>query len=316
MRVPSSRGAYADEDVTDLVEPRSMNIESLQSTEDGLDAISVLDLLKLTPVAQSNGWNADIADRKLPGKLGHPEQSLREAGGILMLSVAYDNTGTGRPGFPGLNIPPLLGAIKPITYSYRPYFVPSHDNKKIEVQFVSDAAKNRVVNVWYGITVKLSFEGKLVIFSYSALFSHLATALVLLASATTVVTYGVLYCGPSKYGLLMYQVSEDFSDWRHLRELGHTVESKPVDYVTGHKILQAIKDSNKLSDEDILSILACYEVRLNKLDGKDPHLAFEKTQTDEQISNHENKDSMRFQRRVLDFERRFYDTMKTTAAAE
>merc|ERR1719272_2720229 len=107
---------------------------------------------------------------------------------MMMLSVNYDNTGAGRPGFPGLDFPSvMLGAVKPVTYSYRPYFIPTKENKKVEVMMNSDSSTKRTVNVWYGVTVKMSFEGNLVTFSLSKLLSAFTTGLVLLSSATTIV---------------------------------------------------------------------------------------------------------------------------------
>jgi hypothetical protein len=321
MVVPNTEGTYAPEDAVGLVNQTEMNINSLTGSETGSDTISVLDLLKLTPVAQDFKWREDVADRKLPDHFGHPKESIREAGGMLMLSVSYDNTGPGRPGFPfmegwGMDDVPLLGAIKEITYTYRPYFVPSNDNKKVEVKFDSDASKTRTVNVWYGITVKLSFEGKLVKFSAAAVFTALATALVLLTSATTIVTYGVLYLGPTKYGLLMYQTSEDFTNWKEMRSNKSATGAfgKTVDYVTGQTLIEAMDKDEVLSKDQLLNILMAYEVRLNKLDGQDPHLAFETELAEDSASKHQNQDAMKVRKRVKDFEKSFYAKHKRGGA--
>merc|ERR1739848_682942 len=115
--------------------------------------------------------------------MGHPNSSLREKGGIVMLSINYDNTGNGRPGIPGLDLPSfMLGAIKPITYGYRPYFIPNNENKKVEALMSSDSSRTRVVNIWYGLTLKMSFEGRLVVFSTSKLLSSFTTGMLLLSS--------------------------------------------------------------------------------------------------------------------------------------
>jgi hypothetical protein len=240
--------------------------------------------MKLTPEAHKFKWQEHIADRKWPEGSGHPKHSLREVGGMLMLSVDYANTGYGRPGIPGLDLPAFfLGAIKPITYTYRPYFIPTDSNKQVEVLFHNDDSKKRTVNIWYGMTVKLSFEGSLTKFSMTVLLSTLTTALVLLSSATTIVTYLALYLmkASDKYTLMMYQYTEDFSDYKELVARNSKYRQNephricPVSSPSGLLLAQAhLDESKELNAKEIIRILTDYEVRLNRLDGMDPELAF------------------------------------------
>lgn len=280
ISVPSTNDTLliAPEDKLDLVTPQDLGVHSLKETDEGMDQIKFLDLLKLSPIAQGHpSWNGeDISDRKLPDWFGHPESSIRESGGILMLSVSYDNTGYGRPGFPGLDMPSLwLGSVKPVTYSYRPYFIPTKTNKKVEVIHGSDSS-TRVVNIWYGVTVKMSFEGKLVMFTLSKLLTAFTTGLVLLSSASTIVIYLALYVfkDKAKYLVQMYQYTEDMSDYRGMVSSGIQTETH---YATGEILLDVNRrqaQGRALTQDETLSILTDYEIRLNRLDGRDPELAF------------------------------------------
>merc|ERR1719201_178730 len=190
---------------------------------------------------------------------------------MLMLAVNYDNTGYMRPGFPGLDMPDFaLGAIKPVTYTYRPYFIPTSGNKKVEVLFESDEAKTRTVNIWYGVTIKMSFEGTLCKFGFSALLTTLTTALVLVTSASTIVTYMALYLfkASAKYTLLMYQYSEDFTAYKD-----HVANKKKerVDYASGELLLKKAA-AKSLTEQEIYTLFLDHEFRMNKLDGRDPQL--------------------------------------------
>lgn len=279
MEVPNTTGAIAPEDKTNLVDPKDFGVTSLVGTPDGLDQITLADLLALTPVAQKHGWKDDVLDRKSDGTSGHPDTSLREEGGMMMLSVNYANTGYMRPGIPGIDFPALsLGAVKPITYTYRPYFIPKKSNKRVEVKQSSDTSQERIVNVWYGVTVQMSFEGAIVEFSFSQLLHGLTTGLVLLSSATTIVIYIALYLHPrkEKYLLQMYQYTEDMSWYKDLKakRAKQHMDTVPALHYTGKTLLSARKPRRKLEDNEILDILTDYEVRLNRCDGMDPELAF------------------------------------------
>lgn len=272
MKIPNTSGDVAPEDIATVVKPADLGITSLTGTKDGLDEISLEDLLKLAPVAQQKNWTTDVPDRKFPKAFGHPDTSIRESGGMMMLTVSYDNTGHWRPGFPGLDMmfgSIGMGAIKPITYTYRPYFVPTKANKRVEVQQASDKVTHRVVNIWYGVTVQYSFEGKLVEFSFAGLLKALTTGLVLLSSATTIVIYFALYVAKykDKYLGQMYQFTEDMSNYKKLDHKKEAVSSWSAD-----KMLLAAE--GKLTLDDIQEIMIDTEIRLNRLDGRDPQMAF------------------------------------------
>jgi len=273
--VPNTLGAVAPEDEAHNVKPEELGINSLTGTPDGLDQIKFKDLLKLTPVARNFSWTEDIPDRKLPRQFGHAETSIRESGGMLMLSVDYDNTGTGRPGLPGLDLPAFfLGSIKPVTYTYRPYFIPTKSNKRVEVLQASDASATRTVNIWYGVTVQMSFDGRVVEFSFSQLLHGFTTGLVLLSSATTLVVCLALYVckHKEKYLLQMYQYTEDMSEYKEL-----PLSNLNFTSFTGKRLHDCRGkggDTGELSNKEITDILVDYEIRLNRVDGRDPKLAF------------------------------------------
>jgi hypothetical protein len=288
LKIPKTnynRTYCAPEDFEGALDPADYpgGIDSLNSGLGGVDTISLGDLFRLTPEAHKFGWQEHIADRKWGVESGHPEHSLREVGGMMMLAVSYENTGYGRPGIPHVDLPSFfMGEIKPITYTYRPYFIPTTHNKQVEVLFNSDDSKKRTVNIWYGVTVKLSFEGSLTVFSMTVLLSTLTTALVLLTSATTIVTYMALYVmkASDKYTLMMYQYTEDFSDYKDLVRINKKNCKEPhkicpVSSPSGLLLAQAHMDESKdLTPKEIIRILTDYEVRLNRLDGMDPELAF------------------------------------------
>jgi hypothetical protein len=169
-----------------------------------------------------------------------------------------------------------LGQIKPVTYTYRPYFIPAKNNKRVEVIQSADSSPKRVVNIWYGVTVQMSFEGSIVAFSFAQLLTGLCTGLVLLSSATTLVVYLALYVfqHKDKYLLQMYQYTEDMSDYK---ALNHSKGDLVTTSFTGNKLFGARGKGDEnatLSLKDVTDILVDYEVRLNRLDGRDPKLAF------------------------------------------
>jgi len=276
MEVPNTVGDVAPEDRKGTIQPTELGIHSLKGTPEGFDQIEFKDLLRLTPIARNNSWDKDIPDLKLPRDFGHPETSIRESGGMLMLSVSYENMGPMRPGIPGIDMPSfLLGAIKPITYTYRPYFIPTQSNKRVEVLQESDSSTSRTVNVWYGVTVQMSFEGQVVVFSFSQLLHGFTTGLVLLSSATSIVVALAIYVFPhkEKYLLQMYQYTEDMSDYKSLPHDKLDVTSHTGKYL--HDARKATgSESSELTNQQITDILVDYEIRLNRIDGRDPKLAF------------------------------------------
>jgi len=282
MKVPSSPGAIAAEDAAGLSSPEEVGVSTLRGTASGKDEISLHDLLRVTPVAQRNDMKV-ILDTELGKDFGHPGKSLRDVGGVLLLDVNYANDGIGRSGIPGLqSISPVDTTIKPITYSYRPYFVPTNMNKKSQLTQASDTATTRTVDIWYGITIKMQFNGQLVAFSWSKVLKALTTGLVLLTMATTITTALASYILPlkEKYKLLMFQMSEDFSDFSHLRaakgEAG--IEKMTANFVSGDLLKETLgpdgRAKQELPNPELVQILAITEMRLGRLDGMDPVMTF------------------------------------------
>lgn len=284
-KVPNTAGAIASEDAKGLVSAEELGAPSLTGSTTGEDVISFGDFLRTTPVAQDYGIKGSVLDAKLPDKFGHPGKSLREEGGMLLLDVNYDNTGYMRPGFPGL---PESFQIKPITYSYRPYFVPSTKNEKYQLVEQSDHADYRIVDIWYGVTVKMQFNGQLVVFSWSKVLHALTSGLVLLSMATTLVCYAASYVMPlnEKYNGLMYQISEDFTEFSELRKnkLGQSSEvwkSMASVFASGTIIMKHLagdgtpKTEDPISNDELVTILCLNEMRLNRLDAMDTRMIYD-----------------------------------------
>jgi hypothetical protein len=280
MAVPQSTGDTAPEDMQGLTNASAAGVPSLRASF-GKDTITLSDLLKLTPVAQRFGID-EVLDSKLPDKMGHPQESLREKGGILMLDVNYDNTAEMRPGFGPF-------PVKPITYTYRPSFVPAAENYKYQLIQTKDNSDHRIVDIWYGISIRMTFNGEIVKFQLVKLFSALTTGLVLLASASTLVLYLAAYVLPlaEKYCLLLYQLSEDFSDYCCLKSRAGNLEGDKAPksmYWVGALLFEKLQKKDgtatpqsdrKIKDDELLGILATTEMRLNRLDGMDPLAVFD-----------------------------------------
>jgi len=284
-KIPNTAGDIAPEDAAGLLSADDLGLSSLSGATDGSgeDTISFGDFLKATPVAQNEGITHDVLDAKLPDSFGHPGKSLREVGGMLLLDVDYSNTGKLRPGLPGL---PEQYQIKPITYLYRPYFVPTNANEKYQLLAQSDHAEWRIVDIWYGVTIKMQFNGQLVVFSWSKVLKALTSGLVLLSMATTLVCYAASYVLPlqEKYNALMYQMSEDFSQFGALRKsyldknLGDAWKKRTSVFASGTTLMKHLNPDGSVAKEinnvDIIRILATTEMRLNRLDAMDPRMIY------------------------------------------
>jgi len=274
-KVPNTSGAAAAEDLVGLSSTKEMGIPSLTGTPTGEDEISVRDLLKTTPVAQDHHLETPL-DAQLPAGLGHPGKSLREVGGMVLLDVDYSNDAITRPGFHGLLGPRL--AVKPVTYEYRPSFVPTRTNTINQVIQRDDDAQTRTVDVWHGITIKFQFNGRLVKFSWQGLLKSLTTALVLVTMASTLVGMFAAYVAAlsEKYCLLMYQLSEDFSDYCNYKGsvAGDVWTKTQATRPGGKMLLDKLNGDMKLTDDQLIQLLCLVEMRLNRLDGQDPRLVF------------------------------------------
>lgn len=297
VKIPGTSGAIAPEDASTLVSQEDIGISTLKGAATGEDVISVADLLRTCPVAQKfPKVRENVLDAELPKDFGHEGKSLREAGGMLLLDVDYSNNGYLRPGIPLL--PSSLGMdIKPITYMYRPYFVPTNKNEKFQLVEESDHAEERVIDIWYGLTIKMQFNGQLVVFTWSKVLKALTAGLVLLSMASTLVVSAASYILPmnEKYNALMYQMSEDMSNFKEMRGsrvscLGNIINPLGLldgseawakmqsTFCTGSKLWEHVaangEPSKEMVNADIVKILCMNEVRLNRLDAMDTRVLF------------------------------------------
>lgn len=278
MKIPNTSGAMAAEDEVGLVSTESMEVESLRGSSEGEDELRLGALLKMTPLAQDLDIKHNIMDVKFPKNLGYAE-SLREGGGMLLLDVSYSNDGYSRPGIPGLG---AAQEIKPITYTYRPFFIPTTTNAKYQVvqSLEGNSDKERILDIWHGITVKFQFQGKLVVFAWRNILKALTTGLVLLASATTIVVSLASFVLPlqEKYNTLMYQPGEDLSDYTTLKNNAKDFKGLKAAFCSGDTLIDCLGEdgqpNKELSHQNMTRILAVTEMRLNRLDGMDPKMTF------------------------------------------
>jgi len=288
--------------------------------------------LKATPVAQTYPKVAEnVLDSKLPDSFGHPGKSLREAGGMLLLDVNYNNNGLLRPGIPLLPSSANMN-IKPITYMYRPYFVPTNKNDKYQLVTGSDHAEERVIDIWYGITIKMQFNGQLVAFTWSKVLSALTAGLVLLSMASTLVIALASYVLPlnEKYNAIMYQMSEDMSDFKKMRDARVSCVATCVNplglldgaaawtkmesvYITGTMLWKCVSKEGdpvkELTNPEIIKILCMNEVRLNRLDGMDTRVLFGAADTAQMATHKVGK-------LITSMEKEFYSAAAKAVGAE
>jgi len=129
----------------------------------------------------------------------------------------------------------------------------------------------------------MSFEGTLVAFSSSELLTALTTGMVLLSTATAIVVSLALYVfkHKDKYLLQMFQFTEDMSDYNALKK-----DKVDVTSFTGEKLLSS--QQNPFSTQDITEILIDMEIRLNRIDGRDPRMAFLDDECHKKQPEHQN----------------------------
>jgi len=302
-KVPNSVGEIASEDDALLIPAEELGIPSLKTNKANEDVITFADLLKVTPVAQNFSITENVLDALLPKSFGHKGSTLREDGGMLLLDINYNNVGKMRPGLP------VGPGIKPVTYAYRPYFIPSNTNTRFELVEQLESPDHRVVDIWYGVTVKMQFNGQIVTFTWAKLLSGLTSGLVLLTMATTLVTYAALYVLPlkEKYTWCMFQMSEDFSNFK---ELYKSKKAKWADttssFATGSVIEDCLNEDGsmkkKLENKELLQILSMIEMRCNRMDAIDVRMVYDdmeeakKTKVGKLIDNFETsyyKDKMK-----------------------
>jgi len=275
MKVPGSTGETVPEDVMNLEDPTDL-VPSLGIGPKGGDAMQLKDLLKLTPAAQANEMKEDVLDVKLPDRLLLNGSSMRNRGGLLMVEVDYTNFVPMRPGIPVPKFMEFLSApIKPVTYTYRPYLIPSNVLTRNQVIPSADG-KTRTVEVWYGLQIRMDFAGKMVAFDITEMIAAMTTGLVLMTAATAFVDSVMTFLMPlkDKYKLLKYQVSEDFHDAKtlHAKAAEKKVELKSgfacSDLMLSKLSPQGtLKQGADMSKKELIYMLTTQDIRLNRLDG-------------------------------------------------
>merc|ERR1712048_1268485 len=110
--------------------------------------------------------------------------------------------------------------------------------------------------------------GKIVEFTFAQMLTGLTTGLVLLSSATTIVVLLAtnVFKNKDKFLLQIYQFTEDMSNYKMLDHDREYPQS-----FTGEMLFKA--QGSALNNQQITEILGDYEVRLNRLDGRDAKLA-------------------------------------------
>jgi len=278
MKVPDTSGETDPEDEVGLMEAAAF-APTLRVGPRGGDMLTLSDLLYLTPLAQTTVGHRDhsILDSQMPSGFGFNGSSMREHGGMLLLAVEYSNVGKFHPGIPVPSfLHRLIKPIKPVTYTYRPYLAPTPCKKRYQVIYKGDDEHTRTIMKWYGIEIKMNFNGQLVKFSWTRLLITLTAGFVLMSLATTSVDFLACYILPSKevYKILKYQVSEDLSDF-HLMRDRENMESL---YPTGDLLLSKLNENgevcNELTQKELLQVLVATEIRLSRLDGADPKMVF------------------------------------------
>jgi len=300
--VPGSEGEVAEED--SAIVGNSSEFPTLGQTDEGADTISVHDLLQATPLAIKYNLS-NVLDAILPDEMEIGGRTLRDAGGTLILSIDYGNTGKMRPGLPDSimqylgPLASVLKPIKPITYVYRPYFLPAYQFRNVVNSRPPTYPKERVVEEWHGIQVNVLFHGKLVAFDFNELLAVLTTSLTLLAASVLMVDMFACYNPFSsvapKYKTLKFQPSEDFTNFFELdaHKKGPLKSTTPSSALLLSKLTEAGKVKpgyeGKISDEDLVKLLNFYEMRLNRLDAMDVECSFqESTETDPRNYNANN----------------------------
>eukprot|EP00451_Oxyrrhis_marina_P030928 CAMPEP_0204363962 /NCGR_PEP_ID=MMETSP0469-20131031/40759_1 /ASSEMBLY_ACC=CAM_ASM_000384 /TAXON_ID=2969 /ORGANISM="Oxyrrhis marina" /LENGTH=622 /DNA_ID=CAMNT_0051352777 /DNA_START=5 /DNA_END=1873 /DNA_ORIENTATION=+ len=297
--VPNSVGEVAPED--EAIAGNSSQFPSMTQDDEGADTISVLDLLRATPLATQHNLT-NVLDAILPEDMELGARTLREAGGTLILSIDYSNVGKKRPGLPWTIMQYLPGPlkdvfepfnspIKPITYTYRPYFLPAYRFRDIVSTRPPTYPKERIVEEWHGIQVNVLFHGKLVAFDFNELLAVLTTSLALLAFSVLMVDMFACHNPFSslapKYKTLKFQPSEDFTNFlllhSHFDPKGPSANPRTNELrsttPSSDLLLTKLDDKGKVIDdiaqEELVKLLNFYEMRLNRLDAMDVNCSFQ-----------------------------------------
>jgi len=205
--------------------------------------------------------------------------SMRNHGGMLIVEVDYTNFVKLRPGFPVPSfLEKIFSPIKPVTYTYRPFFIPSNTMKRNQIK-QSEDGKKRIIETWYGLEIRMEFDGKVVKFDWTAVLAAMTTGLVLLSIATTLTDLIMTKLMPlkDKYNILKYQSSENFHDCvilKHHHGGGELKSGYPTSDLLLSKLDEDGEPRSELTNTELINVLNSTEIRLSRLDGVDAHTAF------------------------------------------
>eukprot|EP00746_Dinoflagellata_sp_MGD_P032925 gnl/MRDRNA2_/MRDRNA2_178436_c0_seq1.p1 gnl/MRDRNA2_/MRDRNA2_178436_c0~~gnl/MRDRNA2_/MRDRNA2_178436_c0_seq1.p1 ORF type:complete len:535 (-),score=51.73 gnl/MRDRNA2_/MRDRNA2_178436_c0_seq1:20-1402(-) len=239
-------------------------IPSARSTYLG-DIISVADLVKLADATSASGMEV------LDG-LRRDGKSLRHAGGVIVITLEYDNRLAWTP----------LGTRK-LVYKYVPSLFDLSSYNKIYSKWAWPTGTEGAVEV-NGLQIVVNFRGRLLGFDFFNLLLLLAASAALLLATRFLVDFLSCYIAKlrGKYYVLKYQPTLEFSRYekRMKRALDtHGAEFNPrlhkLDFAE-QLLLDCAQDGHAkrlLENEgnELLGYLLTLERRLNCLDAKDEH---------------------------------------------
>jgi hypothetical protein len=242
------------DDLEDISKKHEIPMEANASSDFGKtwqiplgDIMSVGDLLKL----------CDIRGAGLLDYVRRNGESIRYEGGVIQVDVTYSNAA--KFDFWGHSEP---------HYTITAKYMPMHKYSVVYDKLDKTDETKREVHKVHGLLFLFTVKGEIRAFTLTALLTMLTTALVSLTLATTITDFAMSYCFSNSvsYDVLKYQPSADFSDLRARVEASKDGQTS----VAGHIINKAIDNSHPTIQEDLLTVLAVFETRLNKLDGVNP----------------------------------------------
>jgi hypothetical protein len=235
------------------VADQDSDFPSLQMTNKG-DVISVGGILAAADPRGANVLDIQRADGT----------TMRYNGAVIYVTAQFNN----RRKFD-------FWGHAPPEYFYDVNILPVEQYKVVYDQASKDGG--REVRSLHGLMFIFQVTGHLHEFDFNFLLEVLTTAMVALASANYVTDLIMTYVMPkrTKYSLLKYQPSEDFSQLdAHtdaiMRRRGgsyHPINDKP--HVHSHILHEHVAGSSVPEGKELLALLVRFEQRLNRLDAMD-----------------------------------------------
>lgn len=221
------------------------------------DVISIADLLKL----------ADPAGAKLMDtNIGHRKHTMRWSGAVLIITVDYSN----------------LVPWDPLARSKTKYVLSAEilSSEEYKKMMGTPSKQGRMIHDVHGFLIIAKVQGQVHTFEFQALLVVLTTAMALVAIAKFTTDTVMVYClrFNAKYSILKYQKSQRFSNLITIfRGIEGNARASNDNYAllqnhheeAHEKILHEwIRNSQCLpSGQDLLTVIAKMEQRLNRLDG-------------------------------------------------